>query len=69
MGLPGSYGDSYSGTSGTGLLNPISFLGDRKRVHVMAGNDFEIKKKFRVKWRISQQVTEVHASFVIRVHG
>jgi hypothetical protein len=27
-GLPGSYGDSYAGTSGTGLLNPISFLGD-----------------------------------------
>jgi hypothetical protein len=25
--LPGSHGDSYAGTSGTGLMNPISFLG------------------------------------------
>jgi hypothetical protein len=47
--LPGSHGDSCAGTSGTGLLNPIAFLGDGNRVPVMAGNQIEIKEKLAWK--------------------
>ena len=48
----------------TGLHECDLLPGDGNRVPVMAGNHFEIKKKFCPKSDIFQAVTEVQASFV-----